>query len=436
MTQRTAIRQLRTLYKCPSFSLHKHPNAKKPKLAPYHAKFTIGGKPTTYSTFESDYEKATARAKVIVRELWEAWRASVGEGVARRPPVSPLEGTPYSRGEHAQTAGIGLNLAIGTENKSVVRAEIDLPALIKDWLDLKYPSESSTKETQRDAVKRWYTCMGSPKHLSELSADSVVKCHSEMRKRFRTTTMSNAMNRMKAFMDWLLDVKGLIPVNYVRKAKSSLTALKSDEGGTKLETRVNWTDKEYETILSGLNDTYKKYLKVLWHTGMATADLLTLAPEHIIEKEDGLYIRKLRQKSKGEKEWIDLPLMDEALVIVERQLNVCEAAGFKLLFNTKNRSISSLRERFAATVKAAWEKLMPKMPRKDLYSIRHTFATRHLEAGVSELVLQRWMGHTRGSKVLAEVYDHVEKTGSAMRMSLKHNKKVVAFNKRKEAKVA
>ncbi|MBF0433595.1 MAG: tyrosine-type recombinase/integrase [Fibrobacteria bacterium] len=62
--------------------------------------------------------------------------------------------------------------------------------------------------------------------------------------------------------------------------------------------------------------------------------------------------------------------------------------------------------------KKTWIKL--KLQPKDLKSLRHTFATEHVERGVPVDVLRKWMGHTPNSRTLDGVYLHRKSTAEFM----------------------
>ncbi|MCL2061348.1 MAG: site-specific integrase [Firmicutes bacterium] len=47
------------------------------------------------------------------------------------------------------------------------------------------------------------------------------------------------------------------------------------------------------------------------------------------------------------------------------------------------------------------------LPRMTLHELRHTFITRCHEKGIDELIIQKWVGHAKGSRMTKAVYTHI-----------------------------
>jgi len=47
------------------------------------------------------------------------------------------------------------------------------------------------------------------------------------------------------------------------------------------------------------------------------------------------------------------------------------------------------------------------LPRLTLHELRHTFITRCHEKGIDELIIQKWVGHAKGSRMTKAVYTHI-----------------------------
>jgi len=47
------------------------------------------------------------------------------------------------------------------------------------------------------------------------------------------------------------------------------------------------------------------------------------------------------------------------------------------------------------------------LPRMTLHELRHTFITRCHEKNIDELIIQKWVGHAKGSRMTKAVYTHI-----------------------------
>jgi integrase len=65
------------------------------------------------------------------------------------------------------------------------------------------------------------------------------------------------------------------------------------------------------------------------------------------------------------------------------------------------------------TIKTSWETLKTdaKIPNARFHSLRHTFATRHLNAGTPIFAVARWLGHS--TEKTTEIYGHADVEGAA-----------------------
>ena len=41
-----------------------------------------------------------------------------------------------------------------------------------------------------------------------------------------------------------------------------------------------------------------------------------------------------------------------------------------------------------------------------MHELRHTFVSRH-EKGIDEIIIQKWIGHAKGSRLTKAVYTHI-----------------------------
>ncbi len=199
--------------------------------------------------------------------------------------------------------------------------------------------------------------------------------------------------------------------------------------------RTTYVDQEaYERLLEAIDAAtgrgyaaFRDLVVALWNTGARPDELYRLQPRHY--RGDGL-IEFPVDESKGKRRARRIILDAETQEIVERRI----AAGAEYVFTTSTGSqwqSTSVYQRFARIAKKG-------APKVTAYMFRHGFATRNRKAGeVSDLDIGILMGHSRGSVVLAQVYDKSDQDLEHMReLAAKTGGAAAAKARKKKAKKA
>jgi len=63
------------------------------------------------------------------------------------------------------------------------------------------------------------------------------------------------------------------------------------------------------------------------------------------------------------------------------------------------------------------------LPRMTIHELRHTFVTRCHEKGIDELIIQKWIGHAKGSRMTKAVYTHINDETELKSIDLINTKK-------------
>ena len=88
----------------------------------------------------------------------------------------------------------------------------------------------------------------------------------------------------------------------------------------------------------------------------------------------------------------DVPISEKAEELLRQALDEMEDNPLGLIFYDHNNDDVVATHQVNSFFKRICEKA--KIPLTGQHSLRHTFATRSIEAGVPAVVLQRWLGHT------------------------------------------
>lgn len=155
---------------------------------------------------------------------------------------------------------------------------------------------------------------------------------------------------------------------------------------------------EYKTILGHVDDeAFRDLLVTAWETGCRPQELLAVEARHVDLKHSRWIFPK--EEAKGKKSVRIVYLTENALAITKRlMLKHPEGCLFR---NTQGRCWTPY------AVNCRFERLKQKLGTKYcLYTFRHSFATRMLQAGVDALTVSVLMGHADPS-MLAKVYQHL-----------------------------
>ena len=150
-------------------------------------------------------------------------------------------------------------------------------------------------------------------------------------------------------------------------------------------------------------NTYKIQLLLELYTGMRMGEINALRPECISFRKGYIHVdatisrginckSTLKPHPKTDPSIRDVPISEKAEELLRQALDEMEDNPLGLIFYDHNNDDVVATHQVNAFFKRICEKA--KVPLTGQHSLRHTFATRSIEAGVPAVVLQRWLGHT------------------------------------------
>lgn len=210
---------------------------------------------------------------------------------------------------------------------------------------------------------------------------------------------TNILVTTRKFCRWAIDRKYM--------AEDPTKGIKAP-GKKKGKRRNIWPEEEFSAACAVLSEFDRECLMVMRWSGMDSGDLHTFDPtRHLVRDEKGaLTFKKLREKAKSDEETVIQPVSSKLLPFMEARLKSGEGYGAK--YASVRSFTASLRDRVQLRMEKAG------LPLRDLKSLRHTYATYHVERGVPLDVLRRWLGHARDSRTLDHYYIHRASTSRFM----------------------
>lgn len=157
-------------------------------------------------------------------------------------------------------------------------------------------------------------------------------------------------------------------------------------------------------------DDFRDYLTVIWETGCRPQEVATVEAR-FFERENRRWVFPVK-KSKGKRRQRVVYLTDEAFAICERlALKHPEGPLFRQ---------QSGRPWDKNAIRCKFRRLKRKLNIPDLcaYTLRHSWATRMLQAGVDSHVVAKLMGHTT-TRMLELRYSHIDQQPEFMLEQLK-----------------
>ena len=164
-------------------------------------------------------------------------------------------------------------------------------------------------------------------------------------------------------------------------------------------------------------NTYKIQLLLELYTGMRMGEINALKPEDIHFKGGYIHVgatisRGIKSKSfykphpKTAAGVRDVPLTEKAKVLLREALDEMRDNPEGLIFYDHNKEDVIATYQVGKFFERICEKA--KVPYYGQHALRHTFATRCIEAGIPAIVLKKWLGHTDINITLdtyADVFD-------------------------------
>ena len=158
---------------------------------------------------------------------------------------------------------------------------------------------------------------------------------------------------------------------------------------------------EYK-VNEGANN-YKLQLMIELYSGLRMGEINALKPEDIDFASNVIHVCRtvsvnasgqsvIKEGAKTEKSMREVPMCDTLKTLLEEALDNMTENPYGLIFysNSSGEIIPT------GHVNAFYKRVLKKagIKTRGQHSLRHTFATRCIEAGVPAVVLKEWLGHT------------------------------------------
>ena len=175
-----------------------------------------------------------------------------------------------------------------------------------------------------------------------------------------------------------------------------ITALTIEEQKTLVETLA-------EHKRQGKRNEYSKQILIELYTGMRMGEINALRPEDIDFKKGMIHIRDTismginqrmyrRGHTKTDAGMRDIPMNNLVRPILEQAISEMKRNRDGLMFYDYNKNGVITTTQVNNFFRRICEKAGIEF--RGQHSLRHTFATRCIEAGVKPVVLKNWLGHT------------------------------------------
>lgn len=189
---------------------------------------------------------------------------------------------------------------------------------------------------------------------------------------------------------------------FKRKVKSSKPD-KKVRGFTRDEQEKFLKALEEHKVPAWRNNDYKNQMLIELYAGMRMGEINALKPEDIDFENGVIHVRRtiskglndishVRESTKTVKGMRDVPINDLVRPVLEDAIRNAPYNKLGLIFYDKvNKKVITTSQ-----VNCQFKRILVKAGIEDRgqHALRHTFATRAIEAGVDPIVLRDWLGHT------------------------------------------
>lgn len=225
--------------------------------------------------------------------------------------------------------------------------------------------------------------------LTKYSNSTIVKVYRQIRIAFRIAYDKGIIS--KDFMQ-----SGNMKCPKSNKATKKVTALTKDEQKRFVEYLENYEAPK------GRNE-YVLQLLISLYSGMRMGEVNALKSENIDFKAGVIKVRSTVSRGKNYKSFIkdgtktyagirDIPIMDNLKIVLKSALEKKSDNPYDLIFydNVNDKIITT------SQVNSFFQRICDKcnIESHGQHALRHTFATRCIEADVPAVVLKTWLGHT------------------------------------------
>ena len=137
--------------------------------------------------------------------------------------------------------------------------------------------------------------------------------------------------------------------------------------------------------------------------GLRKGEMLALRPNDLNFKENTLRVDESYDINYPDDLETKNPASKRTMPMFELTRNI-------LLKYKDHEPTKRIYENYNGATLGLWlGKLLAKndLPRMTIHELRHTFITRCHEKGIDELIIQKWVGHAKGSRMTKAVYTHI-----------------------------
>lgn len=302
-------------------------------------------------------------------------------------------------------------------NKKLIptKQDITLSELADEWLE-QLNARDTTKISYKHNIENHIKIMFGDYKVQEIDRDillygykdhftNITKKNGE---KYSRTTMNYNSTRMKSILDYAIE-RSIIRENPHTNLK--LNKLKID---LKDEKDVEaFTQEEQHKIIEYCKNNTLDYLFIfLFGTGLRIGEALGLQWDNVDFKNNYLYIRTQMIEKKGKAEITDklktissyrsIPIEPNLMELLEKikETQYDELNSMNLVFPSMRYTLRS-----TANIRRRFENICKKLdiPYKALHAIRHSFATRAIEAGMDIYTLSVLLGH-KNATTTANIY--------------------------------
>ncbi len=164
-----------------------------------------------------------------------------------------------------------------------------------------------------------------------------------------------------------------------------------------------FSKEEVAVLLKNAEGQFKNYLAIAFHTGMRPGEIIALTISDIDFDNKIINVNKRIRKGvidtpKTKNSIRKIPLMDELMPYLKKQIKIAKEKKTFTLFTTKNAKPYHSSDK----LHNMWYELLQKCNIKNrvMYNTRHTFATQAIKRGLAIYIVSQILGHKNVQETL------------------------------------